>query len=76
MLIVISLGGSILAQDFSGVYITKYASLFSEIGREHKLVIVTGGGLYARKYIDLSRSLMSNETECDLLGIKLTRINA
>lgn len=76
MLIVISLGGSILVQDFNGIYIQKYATILSEIGKKHKLIIITGGGLYARKYIQLARIINSNETECDLFGIALTRINA
>lgn len=65
-----------MAQDFSGTYIRKYASLLSEIGKNNKIVVVTGGGLYARKYIQLARDLNSNETECDLFGIALTKINA
>lgn len=76
MLIIISLGGSVLAQDFSGTYIKNYADILSEISKKHKIIVVTGGGLYARKYIQLARNLGANESECDLFGIKITKVNA
>lgn len=40
------------------------------------MVIVTGGGKEARKYIKAARALGGSETICDLIGIMVTRINA
>jgi len=40
------------------------------------LIIVTGGGGAARRYVDLARKLTSNEAIADMVGILVSRLNA
>jgi len=75
MIIVYSLGGSILAgQDAAGLQ--SYADELRDIAKEHQVYVVVGGGRIARDYIGRARSLGSDETFCDQLGIAATRLNA
>ncbi|NYT02086.1 MAG: UMP kinase [Methanosarcinales archaeon] len=75
MIIVYSLGGSILAgQDAAGLQ--SYADELKDIAREHQVYVVVGGGRIARDYIGRARALGSDESFCDLLGIAATRLNA
>ncbi|WNY27465.1 UMP kinase [Methanolapillus ohkumae] len=76
MLIVMSLGGSILAGDLDASRFKKYADALLEISKEHKLLIVTGGGVYARKYIEAAHGAGADEATCDFIGIDVTRLNA
>jgi uridylate kinase len=75
--IVIKLGGYIFPSNLDAHVILKYAQLFRKLSREgHKLVIITGGGEEARKYITIARELRGSEVICDLIGIEISRINA
>jgi uridylate kinase len=57
--------------------IKKYGELFSKLKREgNQLVVVTGGGKNARKYIEAARKLGASEAACDQIGILVTRLNA
>ena len=76
MLIVMSLGGSILAGDLDPACFLKYADVLRTISEKHDLLVVTGGGVYARRYIELARGVGADEVTCDFLGIDITRINA
>lgn len=76
MLIALSVGGSILAKDLSPESFRAYAEVLKGLAKEHKLVVVTGGGVAARDYIRTARNLGANETECDYIGIAITRLNA
>lgn len=76
MLIVLSIGGSILAKELDPERFREYADMLKKLGCEHKLVIVTGGGVAARRYIDTARQLGANESICDFIGIDVTRLNA
>ena len=77
MKIVIKLGGYIFPSNLDARIILKYAQLFKKLsGEGHKLVIVTGGGEEARKYITVARKLRGSEVICDLIGIEISRINA
>jgi len=69
MLIALSVGGSILAKDLSPESFRAYAEVLKSLAKEHKLVVVTGGGVAARDYIRIARSLGANETESDYIGI-------
>jgi uridylate kinase len=76
MLIVLSVGGSILAKELNTDSFKGYADALKELAKEHEVVIVTGGGAAARDYINVARSTGANEVECDYLGIDITRLNA
>ncbi|RLI88156.1 MAG: UMP kinase [Candidatus Altiarchaeales archaeon] len=77
MKIVISIGGSVLVPDeIDKEFIENFAKLIREIHRRHELVIVTGGGKTARRYIELARDFGASEVFCDLIGIDATRLSA
>ncbi|RLI59754.1 MAG: UMP kinase [Candidatus Asgardarchaeum californiense] len=79
MKIVIKIGGSLIqpGEEIDLELVSKYAEIIRRLKREgHQLVIVVGGGVIARKYIEAMRKLEAPESICDLLGIKITRLNA
>ncbi len=77
MKVVAKIGGSLFKRDLSHQRINAYAQVLRDIGRQgHQTVAVTGGGEYARKYIETARALGANEALCDQIGIYVTRLNA
>ncbi|MCL2863594.1 MAG: UMP kinase [Methanimicrococcus sp.] len=76
MLIVMSLGGSILAGELDARRFKTYADAMKQISKKHKLLLVTGGGVYARKYIQTAKAAGADEVTCDFIGIDVTRLNA
>ena len=76
MYIVMSLGGSILAGDLDAQRFKTYADAMIKISKKHKLLLVVGGGVYARKYIETAKAAGADEVTCDFIGIDVTRINA
>lgn len=79
--VVIVVGGSLLFRDemeINAEYIKEFAEKLSRFCEEHaySFFIVCGGGKIARKYINAGRKLKGSESECDELGIKITRVNA
>ncbi|MDK2892523.1 UMP kinase [Methanohalophilus sp.] len=76
MLIVLSIGGSILAKDLDPERFREYADVLKKLAQDHKILIVTGGGVAARHYINTARQLGANESVCDFIGIDVTRLNA
>ena len=76
MLIVLSLGGSILAKDLDSARFLKYAKVLREISKKHTLLVITGGGEAARNYIGAARAMGADEVTCDYIGIEITRLNA
>ncbi|ADC65260.1 uridylate kinase [Ferroglobus placidus DSM 10642] len=74
MMIVVSIGGSVLFSDIKAEKIAEYGRVFDE--HSEKVAVVVGGGELARKYIDALRNLGGSEALCDYLGIEVTRINA
>ncbi len=79
MKIVIKIGGS-LFQDNDEINverISKYAEIIRKLREEgHSLMIVVGGGNIARKYIEAMRKLDVSDAICDLMGIKVAKLNA
>ncbi len=77
--IVIKIGGSLLFTDNNQVDIDKITE-FCEILKNNKdyraSVIVCGGGLIAREYIDAVRSFKGSESLSDIFGIEVSRINS
>lgn len=76
MLIVISVGGSILAKELKPDSFMAYAEVLRKLSGDHRIIVVTGGGVAARNYIEVARSTGANEVECDYIGIDVTRLNA
>ena len=76
MILVVSIGGSVLTSNLDPERIRKYASSIKALAEEHTTYIVIGGGRIARDYITAARDLGANEVECDIIGIDMTRINA
>jgi len=76
MLVVLSIGGSILAKGMDPDRFISYANVLKKLSSGHRLVVVTGGGAAARDYIDLARTVGANEVVCDFIGIDITRLNA
>lgn len=76
MILVVSIGGSVLTSNLDPERIRKYASSIQALAKEHTTYIIVGGGRIARDYITAARDLGANEVECDIIGIDLTHINA
>ncbi|NYT00376.1 MAG: UMP kinase [Methanocellales archaeon] len=76
MIVVIAIGGSIIAPNLHSKSFKEYAKAIKEIAAQHKVFITVGGGAMAREYIRIARNLGANEAFCDLIGIDLTRLNA
>ncbi len=75
--IVIKIGGHIFPSKLGSKIILEYTKLFRKLsGEGHKVVIISGGGEEARKYITVARELGGSELVCDLLGIEVSRLNA
>lgn len=76
MIIVVSIGGSVLISNMDPDRIKKYADSIKRLSEEHTVFVVTGGGRTARDYISTARALGANEVDCDIIGIDVTRLNA
>ena len=76
---VVKLGGSLLfSEDYkiNGKKIEDFCNILKNSRISENNVIVCGGGLIARKYIEAVRANNGNEALCDMFGIDLSRINA
>lgn len=77
MKIVLKLGGHVFPSKLDSGKLLAYTKLLKKLRRDkHKIVVVTGGGEDARKYIKIARELEGSEIVCDLFGIKISRLNA
>lgn len=77
--VVISLGGSTIVPDeVNHVFLRKFKTLLSNYTKERnaRVVVVTGGGKTARKYIDALREEKILNQYQNLVGIESTRLNA
>lgn len=75
--LVLSVGGSVLLRDDRDAeYVGRLAELLARVGRQHPLVVTTGGGRTARAYIRLGAELGLTAVEQDELAIDVTRLNA
>lgn len=74
--IVIKLSGSIFSQDTNHDSIKNYAQMLIDISNNVQPIVIAGGGRIARHYIDLARSLGSDEANLDIIGIEVSRLNA
>jgi uridylate kinase len=75
MILVYSLGGSILAgRDAESL--KEYAAALKNLAQDHQIFVVVGGGKIAREYIGKARALGASEMFCDMIGIEATRLNS
>jgi uridylate kinase len=74
--IVIKLSGSIFNQDTNHDPIKDYAQMLIDISNNVQPIVIAGGGKIARHYINLARSLGSDEANLDIIGIEVSRLNA
>ena len=56
--------------------IVKYARMLSNVSDKYQLILVTGGGITARHYIQIARGLGADEASLDNIGIEVSRLNA
>ena len=78
MNIVVKIGGHLIStkDGINTDLFKKYSRLLSEIYDGGRWCIVIGGGEEARRYVDAARDMGINESICDLIAVKVTRINA
>jgi len=77
--IVIKLGGSLLFKNDKTIdsnKIAEFTSIFKENPYFETLIVVCGGGIMAREYINAVRAFKGNETLCDIFGINISHINS
>jgi uridylate kinase len=77
--IVIKIGGSLLFTKDSKINsnrITKLCEIIIHSKGFDNIIIVCGGGIIAREYINTVRNFSKNEALCDLIGIDISRLNS
>lgn len=75
-ILVIKLSGSVFNYKTTSKSLKEYAQLLLDIQTKVQPVVVSGGGIIARHYVNLARSLGSDESSLDVLGIEISRLNA
>lgn len=73
--VVIKLSGKVFSDD-TGAEIKKYAKMLAEISPKVQPVVVAGGGSVARHYIRIARRFGLDEASLDIMGIRVSRLNA
>ncbi len=77
MLIVIRIGGSIIASPTNLDLINQYTKLLRKLRKEgYEIVAVVGGGTLAREFIEIGDQLGLNEEAQDWLAIHVSRLYA
>jgi len=77
MKVVVRIGGSVIASPPNPELIKKYAETVQSLREQgHELVVIVGGGLPAREFIQLAKSLGLTEAEQDEAAISVSRLFA
>jgi uridylate kinase len=77
MLVVIRLGGSIIASPINTTRINQYVTLLRKFrGDGHRVIVVVGGGILAREFIKTGSTLGLKEESQDWLAIHVSRLHA
>lgn len=75
-ILVIKLSGSVFNFKTTSKSLKEYAKVLLDIQTRVQPVIVSGGGIIARHYVNLARSLGADESSLDEMGIEISRLNA
>lgn len=75
-ILVIKLSGSVFNFKTTSRSLKEYAQALLDIQTKVQPVVVSGGGIIARHYVNLARSLGSDESSLDEMGIEISRLNA
>lgn len=75
-ILVIKLSGSVFNFKTTSKSLKEYAQVLQDIQTKVQPVVVSGGGIIARHYVNLARSLGSDESSLDVMGIEISRLNA
>lgn len=75
-ILVIKLSGSVFNFKTTSKSLKEYAQVLLDIQTKVQPVVVSGGGIIARNYVNLARSLGSDESSLDEMGIEISRLNA
>jgi len=77
MLVVIKIGGSVLASPPNPELICRYAEVLGGlVAQGHKLLVTVGGGAPARDFIKIAKEMNLTEPEQDEIAISISRIFA
>ncbi|MCW3981633.1 MAG: UMP kinase [Candidatus Bathyarchaeota archaeon] len=77
MLVIIRIGGSVIATPVSPDLISQYTRLLTKLGTEgHRIVVVVGGGALAREFIAVASRLGLGEEAQDWIAIHISRLYA
>ncbi len=75
--VAIAFGGSVLAPaELDPVFLRQVAEKLISWSKDRQLLVVTGGGYPARRYITAARAAGVAEESLDRIGIAATRLNA
>jgi uridylate kinase len=74
---VLSLGGSLIVPEIMDLsFLRRFREVIKKNTKNHRFVIVCGGGSVARKYIDALKQEGKSDYLQSLAGIAITRVNA
>ena len=77
MVVVLRIGGSIIASPINPELIRKYAELLEDLGKKgQKVIAVVGGGTLAREFIRVGKQLGLTEEAQDWLAIEVSHLYA
>jgi len=77
MRIVIRVGGSVVGSPPDAKLLIQYADILKDLKLHgHEIVVVVGGGAFARDFIELAQEMELNEWDQDEVAISVSRIFA
>lgn len=74
--LLIKISGKIINPDSPHI-VKAYADILTDLYRQgYRIIVVVGGGRYARSYINCAKTIGLNNAQADILGIEIARANA
>ena len=75
MRVVVKIGGSVVASPINPSVITQYVVLLEDLKKQgHDIVVVVGGGTYARDFIKAAKNMGLDEKAQDEIAISVSRL--